>query len=88
MGKEVLEVLRSKHLEVRPASNASINRYMGAPPDFVPLYTTEYTAAEVGRSLSGGAILGVSDNVSLHNWILCYGEESAEIRHISTSMTE
>ena len=76
----MLEVRHYKHTEECPASDASINRYTGAPSELIILDITKDTMAEVGHRISGGAGTGRTGAVILQNWILFYGEASDELR--------
>ena len=54
MGEEVLEVLKSKNLEMRPTTEAICSCYTGAPPVLFPLDITAYKLKDVVRQLFVG----------------------------------
>ena len=66
----VITVLRSKNLEARPDSYASLNRYAGTPPELFPLDIVEDTVTDVVHRLSRGDAPGGLEAVSIKHWIL------------------
>ena len=52
-GDRVLEVLRTKHLEARTPTVASLNHYKGRPLELTPVDTTKETETAVAGRLSG-----------------------------------
>ena len=83
-----MEVLRSKHTKERLELEASLNCYTGVLPALLPLDITEETLMEVGYHISIVAGQEDADTVSLYHWLLHYGEASAEVWRIFTSMKE
>ena len=77
-----MEVLQEKHLEARPEMDASFNRSTGAPPALVPLDITAYTVTKLVCLISDGSGPGGTNEAILQNWLLRYGEASAELRKI------
>ena len=72
-----MEVLKSNHPEASPATESNFRCYMGAPPVMVPLDITTDTVADVGSWILGGSGPWGADVVSLHQWLIRYGEASA-----------
>ena len=66
-GDRVMEMLRTKHPEARTPTAASLNSYMGRPPELTPVDITEDTVTAVSGRLSGGAGLEGTDFVSLQH---------------------
>ena len=87
-GETIMEMLWSKLQEAHPSSDASLKRYMGMLLSMVPLDIMEGVMTEVGHRISIGERLGVTDAVSLQQWILQYREASSELRKIVASITE
>ena len=56
--------------------------------ELVPLDITEDTVIEVGCQIFIGVGLGVTDAVSLQQWLIHYEEASAELWQIFAYMTE
>ena len=75
-GERVMEVLRTKHLEARPPTAASLDSYPDRPPEIVSVdITDDMVTAVVGR-LSGGEGPGGADSISLQHWRIRFGEAS------------
>ena len=81
-GDRVLEVIRTKHLEARTPTAASLDSYMGRPSELTPVDFTEGTVTAVAGRLSWGAGLGGKHSVSLQHWLLRFGAASAYLRLI------
>ena len=71
-----MEVLRTKHPEVRPPTAASLDSYPDRPREIVPVDITNDTVTEVRGLLSGGTGPGGTDSVSLQHWLLRFGAAS------------
>ena len=82
MGDQVMEVLRTKHPEARTPTSASLDSYLGRPPELTLVNITEDTVTVVAGRLSGGGGPGGTDSVSLQHWLLRFGAASAELRLI------
>ena len=54
-GESEMEVLRTKHPDVRPLSEASFYAYHKNPPEMVPVDITDDVVTVVVGRLSGGA---------------------------------
>ena len=67
MGPPVMEVLLTKHLEARTPTAASLDSYMGRPPETTQVDITKDTVTTVAGRLSGGAGPGGTDSVSLQH---------------------
>ena len=81
-GARVLEVLRTKYPESWPPTVASLNPYIGCPPELTPVDITNDTMTAVAGRLSGGAGPGGTNSVSLQHWLLRFGAASSELRLI------
>ena len=53
-GETILQVIRLKHPEARPATAVILDSYVGAPPALVPVDVKAETVAKVGRRISSG----------------------------------
>ena len=73
---------------MRLESATRLDSYVDAPLKFTPINIIKDTVTEVGRWLSGGDGPWGADEVSLQNWILHYGESSADLRKIFDFLTE
>ena len=82
-----MEVLRTKHLEARAPTLASLDSYPDRPPQLVPVNITDDTAKAVAKRLSGRAGPGGTDSVSLQHWLLRFGTVSGEISLIVGKFT-
>ena len=87
-GEPVVSVLRSKHLDARHSTGASLNSYPGGPLEIVPVDVTEETVIDIVGLLYGGAGPGGADLVSLQNWILHFGAVSGELGLTVGNFTE
>ena len=87
-GHQVMEVLRSKHLEARTPTAASLETYPDQPPELTPVDITYETVMAVVGQLSSGARPGGTESVSLQHWLLRFGAASAELRLIVRDFTE
>ena len=87
-GKNVFEVLRSKHPGVRPPMVGIFEAYGGKPPTFVPVEITNERVAYIVKQLTGEAGPGGTDLVSLQHWLLQFGSTSAELLNISMNFGE
>ena len=83
-----MEVMRIKHMEVRPPSAASLDTYPDQSPYLFPVDITDNTVMEVVVRLSGGAGLGGAESVSLQHWILRFGAANGELRMTVADFTE
>ena len=71
-----MEVLRTKHLEARPPTAASLDSYPDRPPEIVSVdITNDMVTAVVGRLL-GGEGPGGADSISLQHWWIRFGAAS------------
>ena len=86
--ERVMEVLRTKHPEACPPTEASLDSYPDRPPDLVHVDITNNTVAEVAGRLSGGAGPGGTESVSLQHWLLRFGAASGEMRLIVADFAE
>ena len=66
-GDRVMEVLCSKHPEARTPTAASLDSYPDRPPELTPVVITDDTVTAVAGRLSGGAVPGGKDSVSLQH---------------------
>ena len=66
-GDRVMEGIRIKHLKARTPMAASLDSYLGRPPELTPVDITEDTVTAVSGRLSGGAGLEGTDFVSLQH---------------------
>ena len=80
-----MEVLRTKH---RTPTAASLDSYLGRPPELTPVDITKETVTAVAERLLGGAGPGGTDSVSLQHWLLRFGAASAELRLIFGDFVE
>ena len=78
-GDTVLDVLQSKHPDMRVPDIALMEEY-DTLPDFVELDITADTVEKVARRLSGSAGPGGTDSADLPHWLLRFGGASAEFR--------
>ncbi len=78
-GDTVLDVLQSKHPDMRVPDIALMEEY-DTLPDFVELDITADTVEKVARRLSGSAGPGGTDSADLQHWLLRFGGASAEFR--------
>ena len=62
-----MEVLRIKPLEDQAPTAVSLDSYTDQPPKMVPVDITDNTVTAVAGRLSGGAMLGRKDSVSLQH---------------------
>ena len=81
-GDRVMEVLRTKHLEARTPTAASLESYPGQPPELTRVDITEDTVTAVAWRLLGGAVPGGTESVSLQHWLLRFGVASTDLRLI------
>ena len=77
-----MEVLRTKHLEGRTPTAASLDSYLGRPPELTPVDITKDTVTAVVGRLLVGAGPGGTYSVSLQHWLLQFGAASADLRLI------
>ena len=77
-----MEVLRSKHPEARPPTEAILDSYPDRPPELAPVDIKDDTVAVVVGRLSGRAGPGRTDLVSLQHWLLKFGAVGGELRLI------
>ena len=87
-GDQVMEVLRSKHLEAQTPGAANLDSYPGHPPELTPVDITEDTVTAVAGRLSRGAGPGGTDLVSLQHWLLRFRAASVELRMIVGDFVE
>ena len=83
-----MEVLRTKHLEARTPTAASLDSYPVRTPELTPMDITKDTVTAVAGRLSGGAGPGGTDSVSLQHWLLWFGAASAELMLIVGDFVE
>jgi hypothetical protein len=83
-GRPVIDVLRSKHPEMREPQSEDIGTRVFEPyddtPQQIPLDVTVDTVEEVAGKLSGAAGPGGTDAVALQAWLLRFGAESELLR--------
>ena len=77
-----MEVLHTKHPEARTPTTASLDSYLGRPPELTPVDITDDMVTSVAGRLLGGAGPGGTESVSLQHWRLRFEAESAELRLI------
>ena len=53
--ERVIELLRTRHMDVCPPTAASLDTYPDPPLEIVPVDITNATVTEVAERLSGGA---------------------------------
>ena len=83
-----MEVLRTKHLDARPPSAASLDTFLDRPPELVSVDITNDTVTEVAGRLSLGAGTRGAVLVILQHWLLSFGEASNEFRLTVADFTE
>ena len=81
-GERVMEVLCTKNPYARLPSMERLDAYPDNPPEIVPVYITDDVVTAVAGRLSGGAVPGGTDLVSLQHWLLRFRAASREIRLI------
>ena len=89
-GRLVADVLQEKHPDMRvpPVENPSRVAFEDYEKvtETVPLNLMEYDITWVASKLSGAAVaLGV-EAIDLHNWLLCFGCASEELRVVVARM--
>ena len=82
MREQVLEVIHAKHMEARTPTAAFLQSYTGRLPELTQVDITYDKVTDVAGLLSGGAVPGGTDSVSLQHWILRFSAASAELRQI------
>ena len=87
-GKRVMEVLHTKHPDARPLSAASLDAYPNNTLEVIPVDITDDVVSVVAGRLSGGAVPGGTDSVSLQHWLLRFGAASGELRLIVAEVGE
>ena len=87
-GESEMEVLRTKHPDVRPLSEASFYAYPKNPPEMVSVDITDDVVVAVAGSLSGGVGPGGTESVSLQHWLLRFGVVRGELRLIVAEFGE
>ena len=78
-----MEVLRTKHPDTRPPSEASLDVYPENPPEMFLIDITDDVVSAVAGRLSGGVGPGGTYLVSLQHWLLRFGAASGELRLIA-----
>ena len=81
-GQPVLDVLCSKHPEVRPLTAIILEAYGGKPPALVMVDITNEMVAIVVRQLLGALGPRGDDSVSLQHWLRRFGATSTGLRKI------
>ena len=66
-GERAMEILRTKHRDVRPMTAASLDTYQDCPPEIISVDITNDKVAEVEGRLYGGAGPGGTESVSLQH---------------------
>jgi hypothetical protein len=90
-GHPVVEVLRSKHPDLREPPSVGSETGAFEPydvePTAIPVDITADDVESVATRLSGAAGPGGTDAVDLRNWLLRFGKESAALREEMASWT-
>ena len=73
IGETLIEVLQSKHPDVRLALNDIFDSYMGTPKELIPLDIMKNTVTEVGHWISEGVGPGGKDRINIQHWIFTTG---------------
>ena len=63
-----------------PPLAACLDAYPNNPPEMVPVDIIDDVVTAVAGRLSGGAVTGGTDLVSLQNWLLRFGVASKKLR--------
>ena len=83
-----MEVLRTKHPNARPPSEAYLDTYPNNHLEMVPVDITNDVVPAVAGRLLGGAGPGGIDSVSIQHWLLRFGAASGELRQIVAEFRE
>ena len=83
-----MEVLRTKHPDIRPPSVASLDTYLDRPSETILVEITKDTVTEVVGKLSGGEGPGGTYLVSFQHLLLRFREASVELQLTVADLTE